>query len=465
MYTEEYEAEIDVKDLFFSVLYQWRLLLLAAVIGAAVLGGYKTVRGSAGQTDPVALEPETEKLAQYDAEKLALEKTVGNLMNNIEEQNRYLAEAPLMQINPYKEAEATAELLVVSSEGTPENLGNVLQAYQYALGDGAYLQETAETLGTELRYLQELITVQGSRGLDGDVMINSFRVEMPEDGSTEGILSLRAIGPDSQMAERLLEAMLAEAESLQENLAVELGAHTVSLLRRSEGELVDTGLMTRQKTVRDNVSTLTDSLTAFEKKLDELTPPAAENVQQAAAKSTVKYAVIGFVAGGFAAAVAVCALYILNDKVTSEKEIVNRYRIKNLGEFSQVHRKRALGAVDDWLHRLAGDGKVWPEEAVLEMIAANVSNYADGKKTLFVTGLASEALLDKISKNLAAALPEIKIDSERDLISSASARRRLAECEGVILVEECKQSRYSLIQQELELAGNVGVEVIGVIVG
>lgn len=44
MNAEEYEQEIDLKDLFFYMLYRWRLLLLAAVIGAAALGGVKVLK-------------------------------------------------------------------------------------------------------------------------------------------------------------------------------------------------------------------------------------------------------------------------------------------------------------------------------------------------------------------------------------------------------------------------------------
>ena len=54
--------------------------------------------------------------------------------------------------------------------------------------------------------------------------------------------------------------------------------------------------------------------------------------------------------------------------------------------------------------------------------------------------------------------------SERDVIANASARRRMAECEAIILVEERAISKYSGIKQELEIARNVGVEVVGVIV-
>ena len=49
-------------------------------------------------------------------------------------------------------------------------------------------------------------------------------------------------------------------------------------------------------------------------------------------------------------------------------------------------------------------------------------------------------------------------------MESASARRKLAEAEGVILVEERGNSKYSVIAQEIELAKNVNIDGIGVIV-
>lgn len=39
-YREEYELEIDLRDLFFYILYQWRTILLAAVILAVAAGAY-----------------------------------------------------------------------------------------------------------------------------------------------------------------------------------------------------------------------------------------------------------------------------------------------------------------------------------------------------------------------------------------------------------------------------------------
>ena len=58
MYTEDYEQEIDLKDLLFVLLYRWRILLLAAVIGALGMkaGAYlqPLVHRISGGKDPEA---------------------------------------------------------------------------------------------------------------------------------------------------------------------------------------------------------------------------------------------------------------------------------------------------------------------------------------------------------------------------------------------------------------------------
>ena len=76
----------------------------------------------------------------------------------------------------------------------------------------------------------------------------------------------------------------------------------------------------------------------------------------------------------------------------------------------------------------------------------------------------SEKQMEQVCGHLKAALPQTQIVCERNLVESASARRKLAEAEGVILVEERGNSKYSVIAQEIELAKNVNIDVIGVIV-
>jgi len=414
MYTEDYEQEIDLKDLLFVLLYRWRILLLAAVIGAALLGGYKAVKGNAKQTDLPQTESYQEELDNYEREKLAIETSIENLENSMDEQNHYLAEAPLMQINPYKEAFSSADILVEISDIRDRGMGSLLKAYEYGLENGDYIQKIAEMKDSQERYVRETIRVSNSLGTYENSEAG-FVFAMQDAAAARGILHIEVIG--------------AEQQSVRNNIAI---------LQKSEKDLKTS--------------------------LDGLQKPVAENAVAGSSQGLAKYVILGFLAGGFVSVCVIAGMYIMGDKVTSDKEIVNRFRIKSLGAFSVVPEKRVFGFIDSWLRRLAGDDKIWPDAVVYEMIEANAANYAEGKKALFVTGLASEKQMEQVCGHLKAALPQTQIVCERNLVESASARRKLAEAEGVILVEERGNSKYSVIAQEIELAKNVNIDVIGVIV-
>ena len=49
---EQYEQEIDLKDLMFAVLHKWRPVILVAVVLAVVLGGAKGAMTYRQQNDP-----------------------------------------------------------------------------------------------------------------------------------------------------------------------------------------------------------------------------------------------------------------------------------------------------------------------------------------------------------------------------------------------------------------------------
>ena len=152
MYTDNYEQEINLKDLLFSVLYKWRILLLAAVVGMMLVGGYKTLKVTENRT----YEEEFERFIE---EKAAVDKTIKNLKASIDEQNRYITNAPLMQINPYNEIVSAADVIVKSKESTGSNLNSLLALYKSSLLTGEYLDEMAEDNGYESRHMKELMSI------------------------------------------------------------------------------------------------------------------------------------------------------------------------------------------------------------------------------------------------------------------------------------------------------------------
>ena len=354
MYTEDYEQEIDLKDLLFVLLYRWRILLLAAVIGAALLGGYKAVKGNAKQTDLPQTESYQEELDNYEREKLAIETSIENLENSMDEQNHYLAEAPLMQINPYKEAFSSADILVEISDITDRGMESLLKAYEYGLENGDYIQKIAEMKDSQERYVRETIRVSNSLGTYENSEAG-FVFAMQDAAAARGILHIEVIGADSEYTEQVLKAVLNQAEELHGRFATELKAHVIRLLGQSNGEQVDKDLLDQQQSVRNNIAILQKSEKDLKTSLDGLEKPVAENAVAGSSQGLAKYVILGFLAGGFVSVCVIAGMYIMGDKVTSDKEIVNRFRIKSLGAFSVVPEKRVFGFIDSWLRRLAGD--------------------------------------------------------------------------------------------------------------
>lgn len=469
MKKDTYEREMDFKGLLFANLYRWRLLLVAAVIMAALLGGYKflSTDSEAEEKSPLLEYSEEEALAEYEEQKANLELTIERLTLAIEGQQEYLDRSILMQIDPYGKFTSYVELLVETSDVRKQSMGTLLRAYEWALNDGKYMENLAEKMGSGRKYIREIAGVYGNVGMGANEGSGEVLLEVTDDLNGKGLLRIWVHGPTKKFAETVSSEILKQVESLQEKFSEEIGLHSIQVLRRGTIETLDMGLFDTQQSQINKLNDLKKTLKDQENALEglEVEEPPVSETDGYTVKNGIKYAIIGFLAGGVLAVWGVSVLYIMGDKVTSEREVLFRYRLKNLGTFSKVYKKKPLDFIDSWLRRLAGEGKEWPEDAVLEMIATNVENYAGEKKALFITGLASQELLDKIQNALGKSLTGVTFTAERDIVNHASARKKMAECEAVILVEEREVSRYSMIQQELELIGNVGKEVVGVIVG
>lgn len=74
------EEVIDLKKLCFFILRKWRMLLIAAVIGAVLFGGYKTVSYLTAAPEPVLTQEEIE---ETQAQIVSNETTISNDQSTI----------------------------------------------------------------------------------------------------------------------------------------------------------------------------------------------------------------------------------------------------------------------------------------------------------------------------------------------------------------------------------------------
>lgn len=83
MDNQTYEQEIDLKDLMFVVLHRWRGIILAAVIFAVLLGGYKLASASFSTGSEVTVEEQqndyADEMKLYESTRALYEQDIERL--------------------------------------------------------------------------------------------------------------------------------------------------------------------------------------------------------------------------------------------------------------------------------------------------------------------------------------------------------------------------------------------------
>ena len=447
-----YVQEVDLKDLMFAVLRKWKPMILVGVILALLLGGYKGFTTYKNGTSASAIEEAdkkyNEELLTYEESTEKLEKEIANITEDIAEQEEYLENSVWMQVSPYDICEARADVYVNTDYTimpgmdyqNVDSTDTILQVYQSLLTSNEVKEEIAFEAGMETRYLDELLSVSKT----GRILTISVKHATKED------------------AQAILDEMIAWLNKLNPQVVSTIGDHTVSIVNSSVGSGVDLAHAETLKTQEQKVIDLEASLVTKQDELDALVKPTkTEFSMSSVVKSAVKFAVLGGVLGAFIVVFGVCVIFLMSDKVYSSKELKNRYGVKVLGALPS---KTCKCPVDRWLNKL--EGRVFEaDEAVRNgLIAQNVCNGLGEMKKILVAGTVDAARVDALAKALASELPEITIISGGNMLKDVETLKKLPECDGVVLVEECGVSKYGDIALEIEKVKDLEKSVVGCVV-
>ena len=374
---EQYEQEIDLKDLMFAVLHKWRPVILVAVVLAVVLGGAKGAMTYRQQNDPEVSKETREKYQEeldlYEKNKETAEREIENLKTDIANQQEYLDKSIWINMSPYDVCESRIDMYVTTGyEIMPgmvyqnqDYTDTILQAYQGLLTSSAVMEDVAKSVGTEPRYLKELVNV--TIGTNG--------------GQLNHLLTINVKHKTKSDAKKVMDEMLDHMNELHGQVVASIGEHTVNTVNSSVSAMVDLTLADTQRAETERLTSLNNSLEEKQKTLDELEEPKeAASSAMAALKSGIKYAVLGGVLGGFMVVFFICVAFLMSDKLYSAKELKNRYRIKILGTMP-IRRKKPIGKIDAWLNRMEGRAVEGNADTGYGLITANIRNYAENMKT------------------------------------------------------------------------------------
>ncbi|MSS36783.1 hypothetical protein [Clostridium porci] len=456
MGNQDYEQEIDLKELMFAVFHKWRGIILTAVIFGILFGGYKLAVGLTSKEDTEtvqqAQEDYNDSLETYKYTLLLYERELDTLRTQIKNQEDYLSNSIIMRLSPYHKNVASADVFVKAipqdamEDGqmlTFDPADSILRAYESLISSAAL--EKIEGIDTEGAYLRELVTT--AVDYEGNM------------------LTIQTTYTDAQGAKALRDALLEKLQDREAELQTDFGKHTISFVNKTVSVITDSGLYDFQQRASNMLTTLQKSFNDKKEALKNMKEPVAPSAISTTVnlKSSVKYGVLGGGIGAFLSIFCICIVFLMSDKLKSEREIKNRFSLKILGVFAQVPKKKVFSRVDRWLDRMEGKSSKKPAE-VYEIMAVNVRNYMTEGQDIMILGSVSMEKMAAIAEELKTRVSGAEIHIGQDVGISAETLRLLPEAGQIILVEERGVSKNWEIQNQIEVIKSLDKSIIGCVV-
>lgn len=449
---KNYEREIDLKDLFFHLLYRWRSLLAAALIGAILLGAYQylsiELTHRKGKRTKAEKQYEVE-LQEYRNKLRNARDGVKNYTSLINEKNAYLDESVYMKLDAQNEWYAFKTYTIRVDQAVLDALPQGLQedpadrvaaVYTSTLKNGLDAEEMEALLGTGKReYIDELVSV----GSDGGA----------------NTITISVVGGSEEEVTRQLAYFDNRINTVCAPKAQAVEAHTLTPMDEDVRKSIDGNLSTTQNDINQQLIEWQDALKEQQEALNEI-----EDREEPVYSNHIKrYLVIGFILGAFLLAVIYAVKYIMDDRLHNSDELSEHFGLSIYGEF--IHpRARKPGKGLDKLFEKWEFKNASSDEAVIDEIVALLGKQHGGK-CILMTGTVSEDKLRKLCQRLQPKLEGVvKLDAEGVFLNNKTAIASALKADAVVLVEERHVSHTRSIEREAELLLMSSAKISGCII-
>lgn len=448
------ERVIDLRDLFFHLCYHWRSFIVAALIGAILLGAYQYF-----SIEKMHREGKlTKEEKQYEIDLEDYQNAVKNARNNIrtytqqrKEKNNYLDQSVYMTLDSqnvwhaYKTYFISMDQAMLDAlpEGIQEDpADHVAAVYTSTLKSGLDAEEMEALLGTgKKEYINELVSV---------VVDNAANT-----------VSVRVIGPEAEVVTKQLDYFVNRLFDVSQPQAQMVGAHTLVLVNEEVYSRTDSDLSDKQNSLNQEIASLEKAISDQREELNEL---EEKEEPKAPGKHLVRFAGIGFILGVILLVCIYLVKYVVGGKLHIANELSEHYNLPLYGEYAKSRAHRPGKGLDKIFEKWEFKHTVTDKDTVTSGICALLSERFAGKK-LLLTGTVDGQSLDTLANDLRRKLNgACDIASQGSLPVNSEAITMAKSADAVILVEEKHSSRNADIQRAAELLIIGEINVAGCIV-
>mgnify|MGYP006865385076 CR=1 FL=1 len=187
--------------------------------------------------------------------------------------------------------------------------------------------------------------------------------------------------------------------------------------------------------------------------------------------SAVKFAIVGTIGGGVFVCVILGMSYVMGGKLQNESNFQKKFGMPLLGIIRKSQKKkRIFSFVDKWINQLEeGPCAKIPRNEQIKIAAVNVQsaihrNLDEKIKRVMIAGTVASDDVIEICEWIAEEIEDVTFSPFRQIVFQAAALKKLEYYEAILFIEKKDKSYEELIRQEIELALDRNVVVLGAIV-
>lgn len=470
------EEEIDLVALMVTLLHKLKPILLTAVVCAVIFGGVAGVRAAKGGSTSAeeqkayeqALDEYEQKKADYAFEQKQYEQSTANnqqmqkqAQETLEQARDYAENSLLGKLNAYNVWTAQADVYVDAADAS--RTAALLTAYSNQLTSGDALEQAAEAVNLQARYLTGVIAAEP-------------QVSGTETVTYSGVLTLRAYAADQVRAQAMLDAMLGQLNRLHDSISAAVGSHGVRVISTGISQGVSMELRAAQQENNAEIQelqsqlvelqsaqqTLDDNLASAKSTWESAEEPALDG---GAASSVAKYLLIGFLLGGILACGVVVVKFLLDGMVYSASELNRSTGLPVLGALASDRTKKA-GKLDAKLYQMEGRPDGSADAEMLCLMAQTIRSRAPEAKNILVTGDLPADQLEALAAALQATEPlrGQSVTAAESILKAAATVPHVVAADAIVLAADCTVTRTDAVREQNEKIVRLGKQILGCIV-
>lgn len=485
--------EIDLLDMIADVLSHWRGMIVALVLGAALLGGVSYMRSfqtaqSAQQQEPAVQDEATVQTQLTQLEQSLDDKSRVAVLTVVDDEKEYdlkktySENSIYMQLNPLQTVQTELIYQVQTADGWMDGQRGAL--YTFLLNNVGLYDWVSQQTGIEAGYVGELISAETVSSMTIQSKTEKLQQEMSLGTNCVKVSILQS---DAEACQKLAEAVKTYISEEQKQLNNELGQHALVLVSDTTGSVMNKDLMDEQIKCRNEIASLQSTIatakadfTEEQKKYYELlTWEEAEQLEQPSQNVTAeeypvptpvvskKYVLLGAVLFAFVYALVTCMVYIFNTKLRVSDELQSIYGIPQIGLVVQGSGRKVF--LDKWVDSLRNYGKrkfTAEQSMELAFAAIKIAAVKNGLNNICFMGCNMSAGADKVCESLKAALEkeQISVSILDNVLYDAEAMEKMDAMQGAVLLEKAGSTLYNEVASELELLKRQDITVLGGII-